>query len=162
MSKICLSMPRSLDQLWGVILQETTRARVCVQDFKSQEVRYDTYSPTPYAGSLRLLLVVALLFKLSVGYGDFTSAFLHVEMPPNTEVWIKPPRVLNRPTEERWRLKHALYGWRLAPRLFYEHLCRVLEGLGFKASVADPAVFMYIKPTSHPLLVLAHVDDPMA
>eukprot|EP00971_Amphidinium_carterae_P343220 6482862-Amphidinium_carterae.1 len=132
------------------------KARICAQDFRMGAQQEEHYSPTPTAASLRLVLVLARQLDLTVWFGDFSSAFLHV--PLDDAVWVRPPLMLNRPGGEMWRLRKALYGLRRAPKGFHAFVQKVLRELGFCCVKSDCCVFRHEQRL---LFVLAHVDDPV-
>ena len=87
--------------------------------------------------------------------GDVSTAFLHAPLGPEDHVYLQPPPN-KRTANVVWRLHKALYGLRAAPRLFQEHMARVLEQGGFRRGIADPQLYW------HPAigaLVSIHADD---
>lgn len=75
-------------------------------------------------------------------FRDVSAAFLHARLdqeeeelifvvPPATEIPSDNPGLL-------WRLRKALYGLRVAPRKFTEHLAEVLQSLGWRRSQVEP------------------------
>ena len=58
-----------------------------------------------------------------------------------------------------WRLYKALYGPRVAPRLFQERMARVLEQEGFRRGIADPQLYWH--PATGALASI-HADDILA
>ena len=116
------------------------------------------YSPTPSVSSLRVLLAIAARKGYSVKTGDFSTAFLHVLLGIDEEVYVKAPKVVwVDGVPVFWKLKRALYGLRKAPQLFNNHLTEVLEKYGMRRLKSEPTVFV-----KGELLLLVHVDDPLA
>ena len=132
------------------------KARVCAQDFKfKMKNRDDVFAPTPSTAALRALLVIAGGEKLVAATGDFTMAFLHVLLREKIFVW--PPGVCTTRAGKVWMLKRALYGMRIAPKLFSMLLASVLKDYGMEQSLTEPTVYHRGK-----LRLLVHVDDPLA
>ena len=80
---------------------------------------------------------------------------MHVPLGPEYHVYLQPPPN-KRTANVVWRLHKALYGLRAAPRLFQEHMGRVLEQEGFRRGIADPQLFW--RPATG-ALVSIHADD---
>ena len=115
----------------------------------------NTFAATPTTAGQRLLVERAIRRGWSLHTGDVSTAFLHADLPAEAKVYIIPP-----PSEQRegqvWRLRKALYGLREAPRLFQEHLAKVLAKHGFRRLIADPQLFVHEATDS---LVSVFADD---
>jgi hypothetical protein len=87
---------------------------------------------------------------------DFSNAFVQAKL--DTPVWIHLPRGFRsslpggRPT--CLRLLRSLYGLSTAPRLWYQHLFKAFEELGFVPSQYDACLLM-----RSDMLVICYVDD---
>ena len=57
------------------------------------------------------------------------------------------------------KLKKALYGCIESAKLWYEHLCRSLEGMGFVRNPLDICVFNRVTKNGKQCTVIVHVDD---
>ena len=53
-------------------------------------------------------------------------------------------------------MKKSIYGQVNSPKLFYEHLSKGMETLGFRATDSDPCLFIH---QEHPIMVLNYCDD---
>jgi hypothetical protein len=120
---------------------------------------------------------MALNVAVTKDYGvvviDVVSAFLEAEYPQDEPLYVKitaqiaPLLVRNRPDFSKFRagdgtmicrVKKALYGFRDSPRLWYDKLRSILEGMGFVRTTADLGLFIRQVPGGIHVLVL-HVDD---
>jgi len=54
------------------------------------------------------------------------------------------------------KLNKSSYGQVDSPKLFYEHLCRGMDAIGFEPSEADPCLFIH---REHKIMVLNYCDD---
>jgi len=54
------------------------------------------------------------------------------------------------------KLNKSIYGQVDSPKLFYEHLCKGMDALGFEPSEADPCLFIH---REHKIMVLNYCDD---
>ena len=91
---------------------------------------------------------------------DFCNAFLQSDQPEDQPLYMELPQFY-RPVgcEDRdvvLKMKKSIYGQVNSPKLFYEHLSRGMETLGFKATDSDPCLFIH---EEHPIMVLNYCDD---
>lgn len=91
---------------------------------------------------------------------DFHSAYLNGILDDGEDIYMEQPP--HRETVDRSRyvvkLRKALYGLKQAGRKWYDTLCNSLGELGFKKSMADPAVF-YVHVGNEIVILFIHVDD---
>ena len=115
----------------------------------AQEVGYGTKVDELFAGTPSMTAVKLILAKVSTGRNrgvelmvlDVKSAFLYgkvkrsvyIELPPQDEYSMYPDMV--------GHLAKAMYGTRDAPLIWQEEVRRVMEKLGFEASLQQPAVY---------------------
>ena len=128
------------------------KARLCVRgDLQITDAAFDTYSPVVQWTTVRLLLILSIIFGFKTKQVDFTLAFVQAKAEPGT--FIEMPRMFEK---EGYilELKRNLYGQRDSPIKFYEHLKVGLEQRGFKASSFDPCLFY-----SDTVIILVYVDD---
>ena len=89
--------------------------------------------------------------KHSVYHLDIKSAFLngvHEE-----KVFILPPAPFKK-QEKAWKVKKALYGLKQSPRIWNDHIVKLLEKRGFTQSRVDGCLFL-----KDDLYVLVYVYD---
>jgi hypothetical protein len=101
----------------------------------------ETYAPIARLESIRILLAYATYHGFKLYQMDVKSAFLngpikeevYVEQPPGFEDSKYPSHV--------YKLSKALYGFKQAPRAWYECLRDFLSTNDFKVGKADPTLF---------------------
>jgi len=145
------------------------KARLVAKDFNDGSMA-DAFSSTPTQTSLRFALGLAAQNGWEVATGDFSTAFLHADIDPKNPQFLQPCTPLGR-MNEAWILKKALYGLRVAPRLFQDHLAKVFKSCGVQRSEVDPSVYFSSKKTKSgsdgkdgkeiDLMIVCHVDDPL-
>jgi hypothetical protein len=118
----------------------------------------ETYAPVARLESFRILLAYATYHGFKLYQMDVKSAFhngpikeeVYVEQPPDFEDSEYPNHV--------YKLSKALYGFKQAPRAWYECLRDFLIANGFKVGKADPTLFT--KTIANDLFVCQiYVDD---
>ena len=89
--------------------------------------------------------------KHSVYHLDIKSAFLNGVL--EEEVFILPPAPFKK-QGKAWKVKKALYGLKQSPRIWNDHIVKLLEKRGFTQSRVDGCLFL-----KDDLYVLVYVDD---
>ena len=119
---------------WVLVRKPTgeIKARLVAKDFNDGSW-VDSFSSTPTQQSLRLALYLSVGYRWTVCAGDFSTAFLHAEIDETDPQYVQPCTPVARPGEV-WRLRKALYGLRVAPKLFQDHLTKMFGELGLKRS----------------------------
>jgi hypothetical protein len=130
------------------------KARLVVLGYQQQYGLdfFETFAPTGSMKALRVLLALSAGKELSRRQLDIKGAFLNAEL--EEEIYIQLPAECGGGL---YRLQKALYGLKQAPRVWYEKLRATLQKLGFKASMADPGVF--VRVASNGEILIVHVDD---
>jgi ribonuclease HI len=85
---------------------------------------------------------------------DVQTAFLNAKC--DDVIFIRPPKDAEGDRTVLWQLKRSLYGLRKSPKLWHEHLTRLLEQEGWLPSFHDPAVYIH---KSGEGMIVVHVDD---
>ena len=87
------------------------------------------------------------------------GAYLNGTLNDDEEIYMQePPGYETQGEHSVKRLHKSLYGLKQAGRKWYEALSRALADLGFRASSADPGVFL-AKVDKDILILAIHVDD---
>ena len=119
-----------------------------------QKGEFESYAPVTAFSSIRIFLIVALMFGWATCVVDFANAFVQAKL--EVDAWMHLPRGFYSKSKGKTCLKlvRSLYGDVFSPRLWYQHLRKVFLELGFIQSEIDPCLFL--KPT---MFVIVHVDD---
>jgi hypothetical protein len=147
------------------------KSRICIDGSKQQYgVDYwETYAPVVHWSTVRMVLVLAALLKLTSRQVDYTQAF--PQAPLDDDVFMRiPPGWRYEPSVQQLvqnaskprsvdkdhfiRLKRNLYGVKQAARNWYLHLQKGLLGSGFTQSKIDPCLFI-----RHDCLIVLYTDD---
>ena len=88
-----------------------------------------------------------------------TQAFLHADVDqelfaesPEPDEWYES----ELREDEVWKLNKALYGYRKAPKLWHQHVVRLLEGVNYHPLLPDPSCLRHDELNINTLI---HVDD---
>ncbi|KAJ6103817.1 hypothetical protein N7486_004039 [Penicillium sp. IBT 16267x] len=127
------------------------KARICVrgdlQTISAEEKRAATLA----ARTARTLFALCAAYDLDLRQRDAVTAFLNSKL--QSRVYTLMPEGFK--TQGRcWLLLRALYGLRIAPRLWQQDATRVLRDLGLEQVAEDPCVFV-----GERIIVFFYVDD---
>jgi hypothetical protein len=103
---------------------------------------FETFAPVARLVSIRFILAVAARNDWEINMFDFHSAYHEVADRSRYVV----------------KLRKSLYGLKQAGRRWYDTLCASLASIGFRRSLADPAVF-FIRVGNDVVILFIHVDD---
>ena len=118
------------------------KGRFCVRgDLQKEEIDvFETFAPVVSWTTVRLLLIISVILKLTTTQVDYTAAFC--QAPMDHDVYVALPKgwqTLNKmglkePFKENHilKLKRSLYGQRDAPRNFFHHLKKNLIACGYR------------------------------
>ena len=103
---------------------------------------WDTYAPVASWGSIRLIMVLALLQNWKYRQLDFVQAYTQAE-PEYEHMYMEVPKGFNINNSKEYvlKLKKNLYGQKQAGRVWNKHLGTKLASIGFKQSLTDKCVF---------------------
>ena len=136
------------------------RYKVCLvaKGFTQEyEIDYEeTFAPVARISSVRTLLAVAAASKWDIFQMDVKNAFLNGEL--SEEVYMQPPPDLSVDSNKVCRLRRALYGLKLAPRVWFAKFSSTIFRLGYIASPYDSTLFLR-RTDKGTILLLLYVDD---
>ena len=152
---IKISKDGSLDKL---------KARMVIQGFTEEYITHyiDTYCPTPFKESFRLLIYYHVTYSWHTYVFDVKYAFLKAEIDTDS-IFIEVPPYFSEYIDglkQYMQLLKALYGTKQAALLWHRLIVSILKDLGYVAEMADPCSFNYFD--SHGTLIskcVVHVDD---
>ena len=158
--EVDISSSRTIDAKWVFTVKLNSegiptryKARLVARGFKQmQEVNYlENFAPVSEKSTIRVFLTMAAHKKHSVYHLDIKSAFLNGVL--EEEVFILPPAPFKK-QGKAWKVKKALYGLKQSPRIWNDHIVKLLEKRGFTQSRVDGCLFL-----KDDLYVLVYVDD---
>jgi hypothetical protein len=108
--------------------------------------------------SIRILLSYASHHNFKLQQMDVKSAFLNG--PLHELVYVKQPPGFEYPNfpNHVYKLDKAIYGFKQAPRAWYEHLRELLVDRGFEIGLIDPTLFTK-KVNGELFICQLYVDD---
>jgi hypothetical protein len=133
------------------------RSRFCVRgDLEDEMDPWETYAPVVSASTVRLVLIMSLVFGLTTWCMDFTNAFVHAQLPKEDYYYIELPKgyATKDGSDCVLRLKRALYGSRGSPKRFFTVLKDSYIRRGFVQSKLDPCLFF-----KGEMMILCYCDD---
>jgi hypothetical protein len=134
------------------------KARINIDGSKQVKgVHYEqTYSPVVAWSTTRFLLIQSLLQKWHTKQLDFVLAFPQAKV--ERDLYMEIPKGVRLQGADRSKyvlqLVKNLYGQKQAGRVWYQHLVRGLQEIGFTRSKVDECVFYYKQS-----VLLIYVDD---
>jgi hypothetical protein len=120
------------------------RSRFCVRgDLKDEMNPWEMYAPVVSASTVRLVLIMSLVFGLTMWCMDFTNAFVHAQLPKEDYYFIELPKGYATKVGSVCVLclKRALYGSRGSPKGFFTVLKDSYLRRGFVQSKLEPCLF---------------------
>ena len=132
------------------------KERFCVRGDRQVEGKnFDQsaiYSPVCKWTTVRLMMVLSLLLKLTTKQIDYIAAF--VQAPMTEDFFVEMPQMFREPVKVL-KLKRSLYGCRKSPKNFFNFMKGKLENTGLKQQTSlDQCLFMSSK-----LIALVYVND---
>jgi hypothetical protein len=134
------------------------KGRLVVKGFSQRHgIDYsETFSPVAKMGTIRSILSIAASEKMHLIQFDVSTAFLYGELEET--VFMRQPQGYGDGTSKVCQLKRSLYGLKQAPRCWNKRFGDFLQRHGFKASDADPC--LYIRERGgRKLILVIYVDD---
>ena len=125
-------------------LVEKFKARLVARGFTQRYgVDYTkTFAPVIKQASVRLLFVLAALFKCELRHLDFPQAYLKAKT--DYDIYFELPDVLDIDTKKYvGKLLKGLYGLKQSGMLWHEEADKSLIALGLTRSQLDPCVYYH-------------------
>ena len=135
------------------------KARLCVRGDKQIEGVdfFETYAPVVQWTTIRLVLLLSLVFNWVTVQTDYSNAFAQATLEEDVYMELPKDFAVQDSTEDYvLRLRKTLYGLRQAPLSWYDHLKGHLEQRGFTQSKYDPCLFF---DATKQILCLVYIDD---
>ncbi len=102
---------------------------------------FETYAQVVQWTTVRLLLILEVLPDLKSKQGDITATFLHADINPKEEIYVKMPTGFKKKGKVL-KLKKTLYGLRQSPRAFWKYITKSMNKCGMKQTMFDPCLFV--------------------
>jgi hypothetical protein len=139
---------------------ERFKARLVAKGFDQMSgVDYtETFSLVIKPSTIRIILALAVHFDWVIKQLDVSNAFLQGHL--NEEVYMEqPPGFIDKDQPHLvCKLHKAIYGLKQALRAWFTRLSTFLLELGFKGSLVDTSLFIYIHGSIQ-MYMLVYVDD---
>ena len=127
------------------------KARICVRGDLQHVTAEEKRAATLAARTGRMIFALVAGFDLDLRQRDATNAFLNSFL--RKPVYTYLPEGMKK-KGQGWKLLRALYGLRIAPRLWQKDAAAVLKKLGLEQVAEDPCVFV-----TQDIIVFFYVDD---
>lgn len=131
-------------------------AQGCYQRYNQDYT--ETYAPVIRHPTIRLILSLAVKYKLLVKHVDVVAAYLNGEL--KEEVYMKQPEMFTVKGQENLvcKLEKSLYGLKQAGREWNHKINEILANMEFKQCKTDSCVF--VKRNGNEINIIAlYVDD---
>jgi hypothetical protein len=104
------------------------------------------------------MFILEILLGLKSKQGNVLCAFLHGELEPGENVYVKMPLGFSQHSKDGTRkvikLKKTLYGLHQSPQAFWKYITEMLEACGLEQSKFEPCLFVGTK-----VICVVYVDD---
>jgi hypothetical protein len=100
------------------------------------------------------MMLLAANQQLVSAQADITAAFVHAELKPGENIYVRQPAGFKRGEGLVLKLKRSVYGLRQAPRYFFQYLTKHMEAIGLAQSKKDPCLFI-----GSDIIAVVYVDD---
>jgi hypothetical protein len=128
------------------------KARIYVRGDLETISHEEKRAATLAARTARMIFALVAAFDLDLRQRDTITAFLNSRLDKKETYTYMPEgfQILGK----CWKLRRALYGLRISPRLWQREAASVLRKLGLQQMPEDPCVFI-----GQGLLVFFYIDD---
>ena len=118
----------------------------------------DSFAPVVSDVTLRILLILKMIFEWDTKLIDVEQAFLYGDL--ENEIYMEIPEGMKAPSNSCLQLKRSIYGLVQASRTFWQTFTKHLKSKGFKISRADSCLF--IRQTKQGICIfILYVDDAL-
>jgi hypothetical protein len=117
------------------------KARVVARGDLRPVTREDNYAATLTSKTFRVVCALIASADLEAEQWDVVSAFLNSPIPDDQEIYVGfPDGFMNQGCA--LRLHRALYGLRQSPKLWFNTLSRIFDGMGLTRADEEVCLFM--------------------
>ncbi|GFU93754.1 copia protein [Trichonephila clavipes] len=128
-----------------------------INTLQRQGIDYsETYSPVAKLGTTWTVLSIAAEERMHLTQFDVSTAFLYGNLEKT--MCMQQPEGFKDGSGRLCKLKRSLYGLKESPRCWNKCFCQFLTDPGFKASEADPCLYIRQRK-GRKLLIVLFVDD---
>jgi ATP-binding cassette subfamily B (MDR/TAP) protein 1 len=118
----------------------------------------EIFSPMVKMSSIRFVLGLVASLNLEVEQIDVKIAFLHGDL--DKEIYMEQPEGFEAKSKQLvCKLKKSLYGFKQAPRQWYNKFDSFMVDHGYAGTTSDHCVFMKRFPNGNFIILLLYVDD---
>nr|GEZ16304.1 hypothetical protein [Tanacetum cinerariifolium] len=146
-----------LDELGGII---KNKAWLVACGYRQKEgINFEeSFAPVVRLEAIRIFLVFAAHINMVVYQMDVKTAFLNDNL--REKIYVSQPNGFVDPNNPNhvYKLKKALYGFKQAPRAWYDMFSSFLKSQDFSKGLVDPTLFIH-RDDKELLLVQIYVDD---
>lgn len=123
---------------------------------RQSSIVVDTYAPVVQWASVRLMLVLTIIFRLATRQIDFSNAFAQTDIPATEDVYVEMPSHFSSTDgiDSVLKLNKALYGQLDSPKRWWFKIRAGLIKRGLVSSTVDPCLFI-----SKHIICMCYVDD---
>ena len=118
----------------------------------------ETHSPVTNELTVRMIIVIMLVWNLDCCLVDVETAFLHGILSDDEAVYMDCPDGMEHEPDECLQLVKMIYGLKQSARAFFEAYKRVMEEAGFVILEVDPCLFIKNGPEGV-VFAITWVDD---
>lgn len=141
---------------------ELKRTRLVARGFRDTNFYNlrETYAPVTRLPLIRLILAFANKHNLIMRQLDVKTAFLNSDVVGEIYVEIPEGSLINEVNKKDyvWKLNKSLYGLKTSPKSWNNLFSSVMTELGFKSTMNEPCLFVYIFNDTI-ILAMLYVDD---
>jgi hypothetical protein len=120
----------------------------------------ETFSPVVKMKSIKTILAVSAKEDLELRQADVPAAFMNAHI--TEDLYVEQIAGYERGAAGSvLRVNKALYGMKQAPREWNKEYDGTLRGLGFRATVSDPCVYVKRSKTGKRIYIAVWVDDSL-